>query len=62
MYRQELETEQVERGLYSASSSDEENDLLPHCRQGYEESSSLEEDFLDTSAVHVGYSNVCDFD
>ena len=40
--RQELDSEALERGIYSASSSDEEADFLPHCRQGYEESSASE--------------------
>ena len=49
--RQDLEIEQLERGIYSASSSDEEADLLPHCRQGYEESSASESDLFEIPGV-----------
>ena len=45
--RQELDEEQLERGIESVSSSDEEADLMPHCLQGYGQSSSSEEDLPD---------------
>ena len=60
--RQDLETEQLERGIYSASSSDEEADFLPHCRQGYEESSASESDLPEIPGGEVSYGNACDFD
>ena len=59
--RQDLEIEQLERGIYSASSSDEEADLLPHCRQGYEESSGSESDLPEIPGGEVSYGNACDF-
>ena len=52
----------MERGIHSASSSDEEVDLLPHCRQGYDESSASEEDLPDIPGGDVGYGNACDFE
>ena len=58
MYRQELGTEQLERGVQSASSSDEE--LLPHCRVGYDGSSGSESDLPDIAAKGAVY--VCDID
>ena len=60
--RQELESEALERGIYSASSSDEEADFLPHCRQGYEESSASESDLPEIPGGEVSYGNACDFD
>ena len=60
--RQDLEIEQLERGIYSASSSDEEADFLPHCRQGYEESSASESDLPEIPGGEVSYGNACDFD
>ena len=59
--RQDLETEQLERGIYSASSSDEEADFLPHCRQGCEESSASESDLPEIPGGEVSYGNACDF-
>ena len=41
---------------------DEEADFLPHCRQGYDESSASEEDLPDILAGDVGYGNACDFE
>ena len=60
--RQELDSEALERGIYSASSSDEEADFLPHCRQGYEESSASESDLPEIPGGEVSYGNACDFD
>ena len=60
--RQELESEALERGIYSASSSDEEADFLPHCRQGYDESSASEEDLPDIPGEDAGYGNACGFE
>ena len=60
--RQDLEIEQLERGIYSASSSDEEADFLPHCRQGYEESSASESDLPEIPGGGGSYGNACDFD
>ena len=59
--RQDLESEQLERGIYSASSSDEEADLLPHCRQGYEGSTGSESDLPEIPGGEVSYGNACDF-
>ena len=60
--RQDLDTEQLERGIHSASSSDEEADFLPHCRQGYDESSASESDLPDIPGGEAGYGNACDFE
>ena len=60
--RQELDSEALERGIDSASSSDEEADFLPHCRQGYEESSASESDLPDIPGGEAGYGNACDFE
>ena len=62
MQRQDLDTEQLERGIHSASSSDEEADFLPHCRQGYDESSASESDLPDIPGGEAGYGNACDFE
>ena len=43
----------MERGIHSASSSDEEADLQPHCLQGYGESNGSESDLPDISGGHV---------
>ena len=59
--RQELESEALERRIYSASSSDEEADFLPHCGQGYEESSASESDLPEIPGGEVSYGNACDF-
>ena len=45
-----------------AASSDEEADFLPHCRQGYEESSASESDLPEIPGGEVSYGNACDFD
>ena len=58
MYRQELDTEHLERGVQSASSSDEE--VLPHCRVGYEGSSGSESDLPEIAAEGAVYG--CDID
>ena len=60
--RQELDSEALERGIDSASSSGEEADFLPHCRQGYEESSASESDLPEIPGGEVSYGNACDFD
>ena len=62
MHRQELETEQLERGIDSVSSSDEEADLQAHCLQGYDDTSGSEDDLpeLTGGAVYGGWA--ADFD
>jgi len=44
VHRQDLEIEQLERGIDSVSSSDEEADLQAHCLQGYGDTSGSESD------------------
>ena len=60
--RQELDSEALERGIDSVSSSDEEADFLPHCRQGYEGSSGSESDLPEIPGGEAAYGNACDFD
>ena len=61
MHRQELETEQLERGIDSVSSSDEEADLQAHCLQGYGDTSGSESDLPDTSVGGVCTGTAVDF-
>ena len=52
----------MERGIDSASSSDEERDLMPNCLQGYGESSGSESDLPDISSLGGVYGNAVDFE
>ena len=60
MYRQELETEQLERGIDSVSSSDEEADLQAHCLQGHGDTGGSESDLPDISVGGVCTSTDAD--
>ena len=62
MHRQELETEQLERGIDSVSSSDEEADLQAHCLQGYGDTSGSESDLPEPTAAAVCGGLAADFD